>query len=57
MKKSILLKDELDLLKAYTFLLKTRFDKNLDVQISIPDEKLQKKIVPLSLPDIDGKCH
>jgi LytS/YehU family sensor histidine kinase len=47
--KSILLKDELDLLKAYTFLLKTRFDKNLDVTIDIPTEKLQKRIVPLSL--------
>ena len=47
--KSILLKDELDLLNAYTFLLKTRFDKNLDVTIDIPTEKLQKKIAPLSL--------
>jgi hypothetical protein len=47
--KSILLKDELDLLNAYTFLLKTRFDKNLDVTIDIPTEKLQKRIVPLSL--------
>jgi hypothetical protein len=47
--KSILLKDELDLLKAYTFLLKTRFDKNLDVTIDIPSEKLQKRIVPMSL--------
>jgi hypothetical protein len=47
--KSILLKDELDLLKAYTFLLKTRFDKNLDVTIDIPNEKLQKRIVPMSL--------
>ena len=47
--KSILLKDELELLKAYTFLLKTRFDKNLEVTIDIPAEKLQKRIVPLSL--------
>ncbi len=47
--KSILLKDELEVLNAYTFLLKTRFDKNLQVRINIPAEKLQKKIVPLSL--------
>lgn len=47
--KSILLKDELDVLNAYTFLLKTRFGNNLDVHFNIPDEKLQKKIVPLSL--------
>lgn len=47
--KSILLKDELDVLNAYTFLLKTRFGNNLDVHINIPEEKLQKKIVPLSL--------
>ncbi|HMU10945.1 MAG TPA: histidine kinase [Ferruginibacter sp.] len=47
--KSILLKDELDVLNAYTFLLKTRFGNNLNVHINIPEEKLQKKIVPLSL--------
>ena len=47
--KSILLKDELDVLNAYTFLLKTRFGNNLDVHIDIPQEKLQNKIVPLSL--------
>ena len=47
--KSISLKDELEVLNAYTFLLKTRFEKNLNVNINIPAEKLQKKIVPLSL--------
>jgi two-component system, LytTR family, sensor kinase len=47
--KTILVKDELEVLNAYTFLLKTRFDKNLAVSINIPAEKMQKKIVPLSL--------
>jgi len=47
--KSIPLKDELELLNAYIFLLKTRFGNNLQVNITISDEKLQKKIVPLSL--------
>ena len=47
--KSICLKDELEVLNAYTFLLKTRFDKNLHVDINIPHEKMQQKIVPLSL--------
>lgn len=47
--KSILLRDELEVLNAYTFLLKTRFGNNLDVTIDIPAEKLNKKIVPLSL--------
>jgi LytS/YehU family sensor histidine kinase len=47
--KSILLKDELDLMNAYTFLLKTRFGDNLAVNINVPAEKMQKKIVPLSL--------
>ena len=47
--KSISLKDELEVLNAYTFLLKTRFGNNLQVNIDISDEKLQKKIVPLSL--------
>jgi len=47
--QSILLKDELDVMKAYAFLLKTRFGDNLEIKINIPDEKLQRKIVPLSL--------
>jgi two-component system LytT family sensor kinase len=47
--KTISLKEELDVLHAYTFLLKTRFDKNLTVNITIPSEKLQQHIVPLSL--------
>ncbi len=47
--KSILLKDELEVLTAYTFLLKTRFDKNLEVHIRVPQNKLKDKIVPLSL--------
>lgn len=47
--KSILLKDELDLMNAYIFLLKTRFGDNLAVNINVAAEKMQKKIVPLSL--------
>lgn len=47
--KSISLKDELAVLKAYAFLLKTRFGHNLDIDIDVADEKMQKRIVPLSL--------
>jgi len=47
--QSISLQTELDMLKAYGFLLKTRFGDNLDINIDVPAEKLQKKIVPLSL--------
>jgi two-component system, LytTR family, sensor kinase len=47
--KSIPLKEELDVLKAYTFLLQTRFGGNLEVAIDVPEEKLDKRIVPLSL--------
>lgn len=47
--KSIPLQDELDVLKAYAFLLKTRFGSNLDIDINVGEEKLQKHIVPLSL--------
>ena len=45
----ILLKDELDVLKAYAFLLQTRFGDNLSITINVPPEKLMKMIVPLSL--------
>ncbi|MEP7106513.1 MAG: histidine kinase [Ferruginibacter sp.] len=47
--QSISLKEELDVLKAYGFLLKTRFGNNLTINIQVPEEKLQKKIAPLSL--------
>jgi LytS/YehU family sensor histidine kinase len=47
--QSILLKDELDVMKAYAFLLQTRFGDNLGININVPDEKLNKRIVPLSL--------
>jgi two-component system, LytTR family, sensor kinase len=47
--KTIALKDELDVLKAYGFLLKTRFGDNLDIEIDVPEEKMQQQIVPLSL--------
>jgi two-component system LytT family sensor kinase len=47
--QSILLKEELDVLRAYAFLLKTRFGDNLNINIRVADEKLQQKIVPLSL--------
>jgi len=55
--KSILLKDELDVLKAYAFLLKTRFGNNLEVTIDVPDEKLNKKICSSIFTITDGKCH
>jgi len=47
--QSIPLKDELDVMKAYTFLLQTRFGENLDITIDVPEEKMKKRIVPLSL--------
>ena len=47
--QSILVKEELDVLKAYAFLLKTRFGNNINIDIDVPEDKLQNKIVPLSL--------
>jgi two-component system, LytTR family, sensor kinase len=47
--QSICLKEELDVLQAYGFLLKTRFGNNLTINIRVAEEKLQKKIAPLSL--------
>jgi len=43
------LSDELEVIKSYAFLLKTRFGNNLDIVIRVEDEKLHHKIVPLSL--------
>jgi LytS/YehU family sensor histidine kinase len=47
--QSISLKEELDVLRAYAFMLKTRFGDNIDICINVPEEKLRRKIVPLSL--------
>ncbi|MFN8242883.1 MAG: histidine kinase [Ferruginibacter sp.] len=47
--QSIPVKDELDVLKAYGFLLKTRFGKNIEINIAVPEERLKQQVVPLSL--------
>ncbi|MCP9751109.1 sensor histidine kinase [Ferruginibacter sp. HRS2-29] len=47
--QSITLKDELEVMNAYAFLLQTRFGNNLQVSIDVPEEKLGKRLVPLSL--------
>lgn len=46
---SIELREELAVLHAYAFLLKTRFGKNLEVTIDVPEERMHTHIVPLSL--------
>lgn len=47
--QSILLKEELDVLRAYAFLLQTRFGDKLSVTINVPEDRMKKRIVPLSL--------
>lgn len=47
--KLIPLQKELDFLNAYIFLLKERFEENLQVEIDIPKNRLNDKIIPLSL--------
>lgn len=47
--QSIFLKEELEVLEAYAFLLKTRFGENLSISIDVADEMLRQRVVPLSL--------
>ena len=47
--KLILLKDELDFLDAYVYLLKQRFGENLSINIELPERIHSKLIIPLSL--------
>jgi hypothetical protein len=47
--QTIPLNDELEVVRAYAFLLQTRFGGNLEVDIDVAPDKLQKRIVPLSL--------
>ena len=48
-KELVSLSEEMRFLYAYLFLLKERFEDNLQVDIQVPDEYLNKKILPLSL--------
>lgn len=43
------LQKELDFLNSYIFLLKERFEENLQVEIDIPKARMKDKIIPLSL--------
>jgi two-component system LytT family sensor kinase len=47
--QSIPLKEELEVLEAYAFLLRTRFGDNLAISIRVPEEKMDQRVVPLSL--------
>ena len=46
---SILLKEELEVLEAYAFLLKTRHGDNLAISVRVEERQLGQRIVPLSL--------
>lgn len=47
--KSIPLKDEMAVLEAYAFLLKTRFGDNLEIDMRVGPKQMDDLIVPLSL--------
>ncbi|HRI27786.1 MAG TPA: histidine kinase [Chitinophagales bacterium] len=47
--QTVTLQDELKALHAYIFLLKTRFGRNLHIEVIIPEHLQQHRIVPLSL--------
>jgi len=46
---TIVIKDELPFINSYIFLLKTRFDQNLKINISIPEEVKKARIAPMVL--------
>jgi hypothetical protein len=47
----------LSVLNAYAFLLKTRFGKNLDVKITVPEEKVAEKNRAAFFTNFNGKRH
>lgn len=47
--KLIPLHQELEFLNSYIFLLKERFEENLQVKIEVPPARMNDKIIPLSL--------
>lgn len=48
-KKYVHLKDELEFVKSYNYLLQVRFESNLKLDINIPDNILDSKIPPITL--------
>jgi sensor histidine kinase YesM len=48
-KELISLQDEMNAVNAYLFLLNTRFSENLVINITISEESLHKKVVPLAV--------
>lgn len=48
-KETVALKDELDFVNAYVFLNQVRFGENLQVRIEVPEHKLQRHMVTLTL--------
>jgi hypothetical protein len=46
---SIPLREEMEVLQAYAFLLQTRFGENLQIEIKVPAANMEDKVVPLSL--------
>jgi LytS/YehU family sensor histidine kinase len=48
-RETISLREEMDFIKSYLFLVKTRFGNNLDMRINIPEDFLDVRIVPLTI--------
>jgi LytS/YehU family sensor histidine kinase len=48
-RETISLKEELDFIQSYLFLIKTRFGDNLQMRIDIPEEYEDVRIVPLTI--------
>lgn len=48
-KKYVLLKEEIDFVESYYYLLRIRFQQQLDVEINLPSNIMSSKIPPLTL--------
>lgn len=48
-KRSVSLKEEVDFIRSYFYLLEVRFENNLRVEINLPDNLMQSRIPPLTL--------
>lgn len=48
-KETVPLREELEFVRSYIYLNKTRYRDNLNVQNDIPDDSLDQKVAPLSL--------
>jgi len=52
----VTLQTELDFIRSYFYLLKTRLGRALELRINVPEEALEKNLAAADATDVAGRC-